>query len=507
MYELGDHCGQEGDVPMRENNVKLKRVLGFSATYGAAMGLVVSGTAMFSVTQVAGQSGFYVWLTALIGLIPILCAAMAFSELSAMLPGGGMISDYTNPALGRFWGTLAVLGTYVLLAAADGSTQMAMSGFSLQDVTGIPAIVTSLVFLVACLLFNLFDVGLYGKVAAVLPLAMMAAYFLLAVLGICGVGEYMGVAHEFGNDALPAAGWKGVFSAVGPSIWWYIGFENCCPMAEETKAPHKTIHRALFSALLSIFLIDILFSVASLKYTDIHVLLTSGISHIDGARAMMGKTGAVIMSAITILASFTTANSQLAALPRMFYGLARQEQLPKAFGYIHPKFRIPLVGTLTCFALMLLSTIYICHEGGDADIMTMFINIVCVAWLGCYILAMIDVLVLRKKYPDFPRLFKVPCAPAVFAIGITFSLYAVFTMRNEIPYTLVWLAIVAAFIVIWNRSRGRKANECSKLEDAVIMIRERTEYLPVWDEAVAEWLEKRNGSARVTNGISTGKRE
>ena len=224
---------------MEENGAKLKRVLGFNATYGAAMGLVVSGTAMFSVTQVAGQSGFYVWLTALIGLVPILCAAAAFSELSSMLPGGGMISDYTNPALGRFWGTLAVLGTYVLLAAADGSTQMAMSGLSLEDVTGIPAMVTSLAFLVICLLLNIFDVGLYGKVAAVLPLAMMAAYFVLSVVGILGVGEHMGVAHEFGNAALPAAGWAGVFGAVGSSIWWYIGFENCCPMAEETKAPLK----------------------------------------------------------------------------------------------------------------------------------------------------------------------------------------------------------------------------------------------------------------------------
>ena len=160
---------------MEQNNTKLKRVLGFGATYGAAMGLVVSGTAMFSVTRVAGQASHAVWITGLIGLIPIICAALAFSELSAMLPGGGMISDYTSPALGRFWGTLAVLGTYVLLAAADGSTQMAMSGYSLQDVTGIPAIITSLVFLVLCLFINLFDVGVYGKFAGALPIGMMIA--------------------------------------------------------------------------------------------------------------------------------------------------------------------------------------------------------------------------------------------------------------------------------------------------------------------------------------------
>lgn len=477
---------------MEQNNTKLKRVLGFGATYGAAMGLVVSGTAMFSVTQVAGQASHAVWITGLIGLIPIICAALAFSELSAMLPGGGMISDYTSPALGRFWGTLAVLGTYVLLAAADGSTQMAMSGYSLQDVTGIPAIITSLVFLVLCLFINLFDVGVYGKFAGALPIGMMIAYMVLAICGALGVGESMGIATPVGSTFLPSTGWAGVFGAVGSSIWWYIGFENCCPMAEETKEPYKVIPKALFAALITIYLIDIVFSYAALKYTDINVLLTSGVSHIDGSRAMMGTVGAVVMSTITILASFTTANSQLAALPRMFYGLARQGQLPKAFGYVHPKYRVPIYGTITCFLLMFVCTIYICAQGGTAEIMNMFINIVCVAWLGCYILAMVDVLVLRKRYPDFPRLFKVPAPKVTFTIGIIGSIYAIYTISDYILFTLAWLAVVVIFIIVWNKAHKKPINEVTKLEDAVIMIRERTEYLPVWDEAVVDWLKSRN---------------
>lgn len=60
---------------MEQNNTKLKRVLGFGATYGAAMGLVVSGTAMFSVTQVAGPGQPRRVDHRLIGLIPIICAA------------------------------------------------------------------------------------------------------------------------------------------------------------------------------------------------------------------------------------------------------------------------------------------------------------------------------------------------------------------------------------------------------------------------------------------------
>lgn len=42
---------------MKATGTKLKRGLGFEATYGTVMGLVFFGTAMFLETQVAGQAG------------------------------------------------------------------------------------------------------------------------------------------------------------------------------------------------------------------------------------------------------------------------------------------------------------------------------------------------------------------------------------------------------------------------------------------------------------------
>ena len=85
-----------------------------------------------------------------------------------------------------------------------------------------------------------------------------------------------------------------------------------------------------------------------------------------------------------------------------------------------------------------------------------------------------------------------PCYQGVFAIGILGSLFAIYTISNWIMFTLGWLLIVVVFIIVWNKAKKRPLNEVSKLEDAVVMIRERTEYLPVWDEAVVEWLKKRN---------------
>lgn len=124
---------------------KLKRVLGFAPAFGAAVGLVVSGTAMFSVGNVAGTTGYATFLVAAIALVPMMAAAFAFGELAAMLPGGGMISDYTLPALGRFWAMFSLLSGYVLLIACDGGTQIMIGGASVESVTGIPQVAVALI--------------------------------------------------------------------------------------------------------------------------------------------------------------------------------------------------------------------------------------------------------------------------------------------------------------------------------------------------------------------------
>ena len=53
-------------------------------------------------------------------------------------------------------------------------------------------------------LINIFDVGIYGKVAGILPIGMMIAYMILAILGAAGVGEGMYGATDVGNTFLPA---------------------------------------------------------------------------------------------------------------------------------------------------------------------------------------------------------------------------------------------------------------------------------------------------------------
>ena len=172
-----------------QNNVKLKRVLGFPASFGAAVGLVVSGTSMFSVGAVAGVSGYATIVSSSIALLPMMATAFAFGELAAMIPGGGMIGDYTKPALGRFWATFAVLIGYVMLIACDGGTQLVMGGLSFEKMCGIPQVFVSVGLLLLVFFINIFDVGLYGKFESYVTIIMMLIYVLMALVGFFGLGE------------------------------------------------------------------------------------------------------------------------------------------------------------------------------------------------------------------------------------------------------------------------------------------------------------------------------
>ena len=100
-----------------------------------------------------------------------------------------------------------------------------------------------------------------------------------------------------------------------------------------------------------------------------------------------------------------------------------------------------------------------------------------------------DALVSRKKYPDFPRLWKTPAAWITPPIGIVGVVYAIYAPPGHWPSALVRMAIVAAYAIV--RMKPRKINEKVSLTGMARDIRDRPEHLEGRDEAVAQRLDAR----------------
>ena len=433
------------------SRTKLKRSLGFGAAYAASTGLVVSGTAMVSLGNGFGTGGLAFAIPAFIGLIIITMVAISYGELAAMLPGGGMVGEYTLPALGRLMAIIAVLGGYLVLVSADGGTQLLVAGDSFESLTGFPAPLFSFILLGILLTLNISGVDIFARFQIPVVFGMMS---ILAIMGLAGITGFATGTPV--NNPFLATDWSTLASMGAVAIWLYIGMEFVAPLAEEVKKPWKTIPLAMVVGVCTIFLVDVLFGWGATRYADLAEMASSSIPHVVGATAIFGATGGLIMTVVTILASFSTGNSYLAAIPRMLYGLSNEGLLPKWLSKVSRRSRVPWTGMLVTAGCMASVLLYSTFAQGGIDMILNLISIACTTWLLSYIIAQIDVIVLRRRYPRAHRPFKTPFYPIPQLLGIASCTYLIVFIVPEMSQRLIiWgsagivLAAIAIFGVIW----------------------------------------------------------
>ncbi|WP_241095551.1 APC family permease [Leucobacter sp. CX169] len=448
--------------------------MGFGAAYAASTGLVVSGTAMVSLGNGFGVGGLAFAIPAFIGLIIIIMVAISYGELASMLPGGGMVGEYTLPALGRLPAILAVLGGYLVLVSADGGTQLLVAGESFEGLTGFPAAAFSFLVLAILLVLNISGVDIFARVQIPIVFGMMG---ILAVLGLAGV---FGVTNQpqVENPVLNTD-WGTLASMGAVAIWLYIGMEFVAPLAEEVRKPWKTIPAAMIIGVSTIFVVDVLFGWGATRYADLAEMAASSIPHVVGATAIFGSVGGLIMTVVTILASFSTGNSYLAAIPRMLYGLANEGLLPKWLAKVSRRTRVPWAGMVVTAGCMASVLLYSTFSQGGIGLILNLISIACTTWLFSYIIAQVDVIVLRRKYPNARRPFKTPLYPLPQILGIASCIYLiVFIVPDMEQRIVIWssagliLGAIALFAVIWlkrNRLPLFTPTELTHTQNNIIM--------------------------------------
>ncbi|MFD0619805.1 APC family permease [Paenibacillus sp. GCM10027629] len=457
------------------SGVKLNRTLGFWAAYSASVGLVVSGTAMVSLGNGYGVGGPAFSIIAFFALIVILCVALSYSELAAMIPGAGMIGEYTTPALGKLAAMFAVLAGYIVLVGTDGGTNMIVGGQSIETLTGIPWVLAVVIILVALVAVNMAGVGVFGKVQTILALGMMGLLGLIGLWGMTGIGLHsqLDVQPPFSTMS-----WGDQFKTLGAAIWLFIGMEFVAPLAEEVKRPGRTIPMAMIFGCLTIWLVDLFFGLGITKYIKLDELAASTIPHVAGAEAMLGRAGLILMGVVSILAAITTCDTYLMAIPRMLYGLSKEGLMPKFFSYLHPRTRTPWYGILFVTALISIVLVYAGLNNANIGFITTMINVACATWLMSYIIAQVNVIVLRRKYPNQHRPFRTPLYPLPQIVGILACIYMIYTLYvnpTVLKISLVTIALILIFAISYLKVTGQKLFTPVPLDQVYRGIQSRSE--------------------------------
>jgi amino acid transporter len=243
-----------------------------------------------------------------------------------------------------------------------------------------------------------------------------------------------------------------VVSMTALAFWLFIGVEFVTPLTKDIKKPEKNIPFGMILALLILMVVQSIMTFAISNYVPYEVLQTSNQPHMEFARLMLGQFGTAWMTIISVGAVISTLNTVLASIPRMLLGLAEAGMLPKVFAKTN-RYGVPYNGLFLMTGLIVMALL---TGITSADDLIKFILTGCLFWMISYIITHLNVLVLRKRYPDVKRSFSVKLFNLPQITGIIGMVYMIThiiddpVLRNQIYTTAgIFMAALFSYSFIW----------------------------------------------------------
>jgi amino acid transporter len=397
-----------------------RRAVGLPTAISTVFGLIVATTVLVSVGQ--GFAASWIFLIALgIAMVAMYMQALSFSEFATMIPKAGSMNEYVRAGLGAFAGSLTALMGYIAIVVFPTAAESLFPAIILTDffeIAGDPKLwVTIIVLGVAAL--NVFGVRPFAAVEIALTFVVAIALLVFGIIGIFGLGS-----GDTVSGALPSADfeWGTLGALLGLAVFTFVGLEYACPLAEELDNPRRELPLGMFLGLGLIAVPVVLYGIGATRYLPADQLGDpTQLTHMNIAIAMLGDFGKWFMGIVSIAATVATLNAVLAGVPRLLYGMSYTQQAPRAFGYLLPSTRAPVVGIAVMAAIPILMNLF------DAATGETFIELILagvLGWATAYILIHISLIVLRLREPNAARPFRSPLFPIPQLLGIALLIWA-----------------------------------------------------------------------------------
>lgn len=420
----------------------LKRTLGPWNLVFLGIGCIIgAGIYVMTGNAAANFAGPAVMLSFIVAGLACAFAGLCYAELASTMPVAGSAYTYSYATMGEViaW----VMGWLLVLeyGVAAATVAVGWSGYMVSFMRDM-GIVISPEYAASLIQFTADESGAMAfRATGDINLVAMIGILLVTALLVIGISEsatvnnvivfikvgvllafiVVGVVYVDPDNWSPFIpeneggfkyGVEGVFRAASVIFFAYVGFEAVSTAAAEAKNPSKDMP---FGILGSLFICTIIYIIVAAVLTGIVPFRELGVPEpiavaVDRMDmpwfSFLIKVGAVAgLSSVMLILTYGQS--------RIFFAMARDGLLPKAFSTVHPKFRTPWIGTIVLGGLIAIasSLLPITILGDLVSLGTAFaFGIVC-----------ISVLWLRKTRPDLHRPFRAPGGTAIPVLGVIFA--------------------------------------------------------------------------------------
>jgi len=404
--------------------------LGIGAIIGAGI-FVLSGQAA------AEYAGPGILLSFVLAAIICVFAALCYAEFASLIPIAGSAYSYAYVTMGELTAWIIGWGLTMEYLFSAATVSVGWSGYFvslLQDiglivpkaianaplsydvVTGwsqTGSIINIPAMLIIAIMGILVAVGI--KAAASFNNVMVVIKMSVIVLFIgCGIAyinmdnltpfipENTGVWGQFG--------FSGVLRGAGVVFFAFIGFDALSTLAQEARNPQRDLPIGMLGSL----------GISTIVYIIVGVVLLGLVSYTtldvpDPIALAVNALGSKFVwlrfvIKLAILAGLTSVVLvMILGQARIFYTMAQDGLMPKAFGKIHDKFHTPFFTTMmVTLACMIFAGVFPVGILGQLTSM---------GTLLAFAIVCFGILVLRYKQPTLHRPFKTPFVPWIPLAG------------------------------------------------------------------------------------------
>jgi len=393
------------------------------------------------------------------GILTILSATL-YAEMVAAFPKSGGPYEYLKRAYHpivsflRGWAMFFVSETasivIVSIVFSEYTLKILMILFSIETNFFIEMLLTiSLIWVFTIL--NCFGLKFSGWLQNLLSLLKIFALFYIFILCFSHDPKNIFQYEDFSQISL-ATFLTGVGSSLRYAFFAYSGWEGATYVAEEVKNPSKNLPLSLFLGISIVIFLYLLTNIAYLTQLTPQEIANSKFVAADAIEKALGGIAALVISIIIVINTSSNVNAQIFTKSRTWHAMAR-DGLFFSFLKNLDKNGLPIASLIfqsfwaTILTLLAYSSYFLKSTVSIYDRLIDFFSFTSALF---NILTIIAVVILRKKYPNVPRPFKVPFLYAIFLVVLSiYGFYSFYTLYTAFYESILGILLTLTGLIYW----------------------------------------------------------
>lgn len=310
---------------------KSKKPIGFWSAVSMGVGAMVGAGIFALLGEASAISGSAVYISFFIGGIIALFSGYSLGKLGARFPSSGGIVEYLSQAfgIGFFTGAMSIMLYFSaiislsLIAKAFGNYAVTFMTVSSSHLWNHIFSIGIIILFVVINLEGAKNVVVWERITVAIKFSVLVG---LSIIGIV----YLKPSLLSSSHYPPTSD---IFFSLAITFFAFEGFRVITNTAEDMPNPSKTLPRAMMTSIVLVMILYVAISLAVFGNLPTEkVILAKDFALAEAALPVFGQVGFTLVAITALIATASAINANLYAVTNITYQLAKDGELPAAFG-------------------------------------------------------------------------------------------------------------------------------------------------------------------------------